>query len=397
MPPSEFLRADAGQRLWDAIVIGAGPAGSVAARGLAQLGLGVLLVDKSTFPRWKVCGSCLNPFTLGVLADAGLGSLPERCGAQPITRMRLAAWGRSGDIALPGWRVLSRERFDAALIEAAVRAGAVFRPRTQAALGPAGADWRTVRLNRDNEQVSCRARVVLAADGLASRLLAGETGWLVTTEKASRVGAGALASDQPSFYRSGTVYIAHGTEGYVGVVRLEDGRLNLAAALNVESLRTTHNPGIAVAQLLRDVGWPHVPELPKLAWRGTPPLTQLVTHAAGERVFALGDAAGYVEPFTGEGIGWAMASGSAAIPLAARAVHSWAPHLADAWAARQRRNAAHRQRLSRTMTWISHHPAIAQLLLSLVGTLPWLARPVVRQVRTRAPSVVSAKEQAHAR
>jgi flavin-dependent dehydrogenase len=48
-------------RLWDVVVVGAGPAGAMAARELARRGAGVLLVDRAQFPRYKVCGGCLNP------------------------------------------------------------------------------------------------------------------------------------------------------------------------------------------------------------------------------------------------------------------------------------------------------------------------------------------------
>ena len=58
---------------WDALVIGAGPAGSVAARELARRGCRVLLVDKATFPRPKVCGCCVNGAAIRALERLGLG------------------------------------------------------------------------------------------------------------------------------------------------------------------------------------------------------------------------------------------------------------------------------------------------------------------------------------
>src|SRR3954468_10803523 len=68
--PSPTL-ADTPYRTWDVVVVGAGPAGSLAAYDLARRGLTVLLVDKATFPRWKVCGSCLSPQAQATLAAAG--------------------------------------------------------------------------------------------------------------------------------------------------------------------------------------------------------------------------------------------------------------------------------------------------------------------------------------
>src|SRR5262249_33511157 len=132
-------------------------------------------------------------------------------------------------------------------------------------------------------------------------------------------------------------------------------------------------------RILDEIGWPAIPGLRELDWHGTPTLTRQPARPAGARVLAVGDAAGYVEPFTGEGIGWAMASGAAVVPVAIRAVRSWHPSLGDEWAAIQAR-AAHSRRLCRAMTWVSRHPLLARVMIGAVGQLPWLAEPFVRRV-----------------
>ena len=364
---------------WDVVVVGAGPAGCVAAHALSRRGLEVLLVDRAAFPRWKVCGCCLNPFTLGILASAGLSELTEQCGAVPIGWMRLAARRSEANVAIPGWRVLSRERLDAALVAAAIQAGARFLAPTHASLGPELMDGRKVILRGENHEEEITARLVLAANGLGSRLLLGEPGCALRSAPASRVGAGAVAKTAPEFYRNGVVYMAYGSGGYVGLVRLEDGRLDIAAALDVGPLKAAHNPARAAGQILEEIGWPAVPDLVELAWHGTPALTRQPARPAGARVFAVGDAAGYVEPFTGEGIGWALASGTAVVPVATRAVRCWHPSLADEWVAIQGR-AAHSRRLCRAMTWVSRHPLLARVMIGAVAQLPWLAGPFVSQV-----------------
>jgi len=187
-----------------------------------------------------------------------------------------------------------------------------------------------------------------------------------------------LADAAPDFYQNGAIYMAYGRSGYAGLVRQEDGRLNIAAAFNVRQLRSAHNPGAAAAELLREVGWPAVPNLADLPWRGTPPLTRRAVKPASERVLAIGDAAGYVEPFTGEGMGWAMASGAAVVPLAAQ---DWQAARADQWTALYRRNAGRRERLCRAVAWVSRHPAIARAVVGIMSYLPWLAMPLVRTVR----------------
>ncbi|HEY7428386.1 MAG TPA: FAD-dependent oxidoreductase, partial [Gemmataceae bacterium] len=64
---------EASRRTWDVVVVGAGPAGAMAAHELARRGCAVLLVDRAAFPRWKVCGCCLNGHALVTLQAAGLG------------------------------------------------------------------------------------------------------------------------------------------------------------------------------------------------------------------------------------------------------------------------------------------------------------------------------------
>ena len=112
---------------WDVIVIGAGPAGALAAHQLARRQLRVLLVEKRAFPRWKICGSCLNGVALRALEQAGLGHLVAELAAVPLERIRLGLQGRQLELALPAGRSLSRGRLDLALCEAAVAAGVVLR------------------------------------------------------------------------------------------------------------------------------------------------------------------------------------------------------------------------------------------------------------------------------
>jgi menaquinone-9 beta-reductase len=119
---------EAGQRSWDVIVVGAGPAGAMAAYELAGHSLKVLLVDKSEFPRAKVCGCCLNGQTLAMLRARGLGHLIQ--GAIPLRRVLLACSGHQAVIPLPNGVALSRQTLDMRLVDTAVQKGATFLPGT---------------------------------------------------------------------------------------------------------------------------------------------------------------------------------------------------------------------------------------------------------------------------
>ena len=371
---------EASRRTWSIMVVGAGPAGATAARALARRGIEVLLVDRAMFPRWKVCGCCLNGNALSTLERIGLGDLPKRHGASVLTQMRLSANRREAHIALRGGVSLSRETFDTALIAEATRAGAAFLPGTTATLADLTATARVVRLANRDGSVLAEARVVLAADGLGGTLLARAGENAAPPQLRARIGAGVVSTNAPAFYDPGTLYMTCGDGGYLGLVRLEDGRLDLAAAFDADWLRRVGGPGASAIHLLKDAAWPIPSDLPTVHWRGTLALTRQARRVAAERVFVLGDAAGYVEPFTGEGMAWALASGAAVAPLAIRAATMWQYQLMREWTALYRRVVSRRQTACRAAAVVLRQPFLAGVVVAVLSRLPALAAPFIRHL-----------------
>ncbi len=371
MIPPTIDVAGAGRRTWDVVVVGAGPAGALAARETARRGLKVLLIDRATFPRGKVCGCCLGGRALATLDAVGLGDLPRRQGAVPLREIVLAARGCRARLELPSSVALSREAFDAALVVAAVESGADFLPGTAARLGPVDAEARHVVLGTTD---SVLTRLVLAADGLGGRFLAEGAGEIA---EGSRIGAGVVVPSAPHAYTPGSVFMACSAPGYVGLVRLEDGRLDVAAALDRAAVRRAGGPGALAEAILDEAGLPPLAGLASLPWRGTPALTRHPKRRAAERVLALGDAAGYVEPFTGEGMTWALAAAVAAAPLAGRAARRWEPSLARAWEAAYRRTVTERQHVCRAAARLLRHPRLVRATIYILGRMPGLAAPVL--------------------
>jgi 2-polyprenyl-6-methoxyphenol hydroxylase-like FAD-dependent oxidoreductase len=181
----------------------------------------------------------------------------------------------------------------------------------------------------------------------------------------------------PADYVPGTIFMACAGAGYVGLVRLEDGSLNIAGALDAGEVRRLGGVGPAAVAVIDKAGLPPVPGLAEAAWRGTPPLTRHAGRAAAERVFLLGDAAGYVEPFTGEGIAWALACGAAIAPLAHRACLGWTDALAREWSGHYRRTVSRRQWACRAIAWMLRSPLIVSTGIKLFRRAPLLFAPLL--------------------
>lgn len=382
--PSLSLRQAAAVR-WPVLVVGAGPAGAMAAYELARHGAAVLLVDRASFPRPKVCGGCFSAAAVATLDAAGLGDLLPDLAAPSLRWFRWSVPGRQATLPLPGGVAASREAFDAELIRRVVEAGVSFLPETEAQLAPAAADpaVRQVLLRQGTTQVSSEASVVLAADGLAGTLLRRDPRLTAKADRTARLGAGAIVeAAHRDDYEEGTVYMACAQDGYVGLVRLEDGRLGIAAALDRDAIRRTGNLPDAVDRILQETGQTPV-DTRQGAWRATPPLTRQ-GDVAGFRVLLLGDAAGYVEPFTGEGITSALLTGRAVVPLALEAAMRWRPQIGGRWRDMHADLLGRRTQTCRSLTRLLRWPGLTGAAVSLLQRFPALAWPMLRYVNSPA-------------
>jgi flavin-dependent dehydrogenase len=361
--PASMLLREASARCWDAAVIGAGPAGAIAAISLARKGRAVVLIDKAAFPRDKVCGCCLSAAALEVLDRAELMEVVGGLRGVPLDRLRLCSGGASAEIGIRGLAI-SRTAFDAALVNEALREGVVFLPGVSAEVSTVG--HVHVHLRSGDERASLRATTVLLCDGLAGTALR-DAPFAPRSSSNSRMGVNAVVD---ASFEPGLIRMACGSRGYVGAVRLEDGRLNLAAAVDPEFVRAARGPGHAVGSILSGAHCPVPPALASARWHGTPTLTRRRPAVYRPGLLILGDAASYVEPFTGEGMAWAMAGGLAAAELIAEG-------RPDAWPAHYDRLIARRQRLCRAIAWTLRRPRLARAAIRLISLVPSAATPAV--------------------
>jgi flavin-dependent dehydrogenase len=365
-------------RTWDTVVVGAGPAGSLAAFGLARAGAAVLLVDRATFPRPKVCGCCLSARALDALDHPAVSSRLQALRPHSFNALHLRAWRAQATLPLPTGVSVSRDRFDATLIEAAAAQGARLAMGTRAMLLGRHKGLSTVSLEEPHgARATVQCRVVIAATGLASPFALRELGGEVVTA-GSRIGASAvLPEDAHVPWADHTVNMAVGADGYVGAVRLENGCWNLAAALDSRAVARARGVGPVVRDVL-DGTLAHVPDaLANASWRGTPALSRRPRGVAAEGLFAIGDAAGYVEPFTGEGMACALQGAHAVVPLALEGIERWQPDLASAWTLIVRHDVQRSLTLSTAAAWALRRPSLASCITSLLSSWPGLAaRPL---------------------
>ncbi|MCP9784524.1 NAD(P)/FAD-dependent oxidoreductase [Cyanobium sp. WKJ7-Wakatipu] len=365
---------------WDVVVVGAGPAGALVAHGLASRGVRVLLVEQRLFPRWKVCGACLSPQALAALKTAGLGGLVAAQGGLSLERLQLGVAGRVNPIALGAGRVLSRSRLDQALMEAAVAVGATVLTGTRAVLGAAATGLepdREVVLQKGTSRWSVRAKVVLIAAGLSHRAIDNEAEISTSIQPHSRIGAGCVLPGEAAELAPGVLQMAVGQGGYVGLVRVESGEINLACAFDRPMLGSVGGAALLCQKILTEAGFATLPGLKEAAWQLTAALSRRTIPLAGHRLLLLGDAAGYVEPFTGEGMGWALTSSLAALPLVLRGLEHWDGAIETEWRRLHRRWVAQKQRSCRVLAVVLRHPRISWGLHRLAGSFPTVAGSMI--------------------
>lgn len=402
-PPREVAAtispAAASAARWQAVVVGAGPAGAATACRLASRGLAVLLVDALVMPRPKLCGCCLSAAAVQELEwlslPGGDSSPPLPEGAVPLERVRLATPAVSAVVPLSGGGVISREALDAAGVRRAIAAGAAWLPATRVAAireQAAGRAGVSLDLAVDGLGAEVAAEIAVVAAGLADtvkveplQLGAGSGRPLVAT--ASRLGLGATLPPGAGGPPPGELVMAVSRAGYCGVVRLEDGRVDLAAAVDRRAVAAAGSAAAIVARILAETAGDRLAglnledALATATFRGTPPLTR--SHAAATaagRIFRVGDAAGYVEPFTGEGMGWALGS-SRLLDEALAAVWTTPRELAAGLPAAASRYARlHARHFSR------HHARCRRIALAV--RRPWVVGSAVRLARL-APTVAA--------
>ncbi len=379
----------------DALVVGAGPAGCAAAILLAQAGGRVLLLDKSATPPPKVCGEYLSPGCLRLLARLGVLDAVETAGARPLAGMLIhtargrVLQARYAPDASPSICGLSipRARLDPLLQDAAQRAGVRFQSGFQASdllwehnrvVGVAGRErgaW-----------TSHRAGVVVGADGRHSAV-------------ASRIGG---RRRHPWLDRMAVVGYLSGArrEEQVGEIFLGRDRYAILNPIgpdltNIGLVADRHAlpPGEDPRRLFRSL----VDSLPGLAPRLTSartvapirclgPLAYRANRLAVPGALLVGDAAGFLDPFTGEGIYAALRSAELAAMCILHQRPEGSGDASEQYAAAWTREFVAKWRFIAALQYPVRHPWLAERLVEYLGTRPTLTARLMAAAGDLVPS-----------
>ncbi len=355
------MRVNTSPVTWDVLIAGAGPAGTVAATILARAGARVLVVDRARFPRDKLCGDSINPGALSILRRWNLASSIERHGV-PVDGMLVC--GEAGvQIAAPypkplQGRTVIRRDLDYWLLEEAIRAGAQFEERVtvvRALMHPERKCMDGERVggvvikSRSGGEVPIRARVTIAADGRRSTLAFGlrlstQPNW------PRRWAVGAYFEGVSGNSSMGEMHIRPGS--YVGVAPLPNGLTNICAVGTPATLTYLDDPKRALRNAIdREAALRDRLAGARLATRPIVlgPLAVDTRSAGVAGLLLAGDAAGFIDPITGDGLRFAVKGAELAAEAALKTLALDDPQMHLALARRRRSTFASKWRFNRTL------------------------------------------------
>jgi menaquinone-9 beta-reductase len=322
----------------DVLVVGAGPAGSSTAFHLAQAGLDVLLLEKSIFPREKVCGDGLTPRAVKQLVTMGI-PLDESDGWFPNKGLRIIGGGVRLELdwpelaSYPGFGLVrNRMGFDETLARAAQKAGARLLEGVTVTGPVLDADGRitgvTARAAPGGDERSYSARLVVAADGNSSRL-----SLAMGLAKRDDRPLGVAVRTYYTSPRHRDDYLESWLElwdgdrllpGYGWIFGMGDGTSNVGLGLLNTSAAFQHTDYRALLKRWlagMPAAWGYTEENRTEPVRGAAlPMGFNRTPHYTRGLLLAGDAGGMVNPFNGEGIAYAMECGEIAGQVIAQAL-----------------------------------------------------------------------------
>jgi flavin-dependent dehydrogenase len=394
-PASNIRCEELDQSEWDVVILGAGIAGACTAILCAKHGLKTLVLESKSFPREKVCGGCLNRAAQSVLERIGILPHLIAAGAVPIEALHLQILKSGVRWPVPKMLSIRRSTLDSLLVSHAMELGCSYIDRSTGTLVPRDREagvipkgeqiekdsYRAVRVQSTDGASVVRSRCVVVASGLTRSSLRNDRVWPAEVSAESRIGVQCiLPNGCAPEYADGQLHMMVGRNGYAGICSTDGETIDIAAAIDPASIQPMGGIDSVVRSILADcaatgIDWPT-----DCTWLATPALTRSSMRVADDRVFLIGDAIGYLEPFTGQGMSWALASVEAVMPLVQEVAQGkWKEEIATRW-----NDWAYRQRIhhQRTCRWIANRirqPHSAAWVLQACNWIPPLRATIIRK------------------
>lgn len=363
----------------DAIIVGAGPAGSTLAALLARAGWEVVLLDAGRFPRPKVCGECLSVAALPVLVELGLDRAVRDAAILARSLRIVLPRGATLELmlhedGLEGVLGISRHKLDWLLLQNAIRCQAhvMLEQRVREVLFDSGRVSGVSLGSASEDSRTLRSRIVIAADGRASTIVR-QTG-RVSARGPRLVG---FKSHRPSARSqnrspdsSATIDMVSLRGGYVGTCNVEEGEQNICGLLPRAAVQQARGSiDAALGALMREYDSSLMAaneDRPAGRWQTIAEVRQQQATPRAEGVLYVGDALGTIEPLAGQGLAMALRGAQLAAELLleepSREINA---ALQQRYATLWQRNFRTTIRRARRLGWWLRHPAALNSLARL--------------------------------